>query len=146
MIEANLPIAAAARTSLPGSMAVGLGAETYLRAGQPQKGLELLHSLQPEQLLGLFGPELHRLYSLALLACSPTSTDEAETRLRTAIALAQERQIKALELRAALSLARPIAPRDRDAAHEALAVVDWFTEGADVTDLRNARALRDELT
>ena len=90
-------------------------------------------------------PEFHRLYGESLLLCSPSATAEAESRLRTAIALAQERQMKALELRAALSLAHLFAPRDRAAARDALAVVDWFTEGADVADLRSARALRDEL-
>lgn len=145
LLEANLPVAAAARGMMSGSMSLGLGAETYARAGHPEKGLGLLGAFQPEQLLGLFGPELHRLYAELLLACSPTATDEAEARLRTAIALAQERQMKALELRAALSLARLLANRDRGAAREALAVVDWFTEGADTADLRTARALREQL-
>lgn len=116
-----------------------------MRAGQPEKGLELLRELKPGQFLRLFGPELHRLYAQTLLACSAGAIDEAEARIRTAIALAQERQMKALELRAALSLARLLAPRDRGAAREGLAVVDWFTEGADVADLRAARALREEL-
>ncbi len=105
----------------------------------------MLTAVEPVHLLGVFGPELHRVYADVLLTCSPNATAEAESRLRIAIALAQERQMKALELRAALSLARLLAPRDRRAAHDALAVVDWFTEGADVADLRNARALRDEL-
>jgi hypothetical protein len=97
-------------------------------------------------MLGLLGVEPHRPYAETLLACSPTATAEAESRLRTGLALAQQRQMKALELRAALLLARPLAPCDRGFARGALAVVDWFTEGADVADLRNARALREQLS
>ena len=145
LLDTHLSVAGASRLMLSGAMALGLGAEAFARAGQPERGLALLRTLQPDHLLGFFGPELHRLYAQTLLICSPAATDEAEARLRTAIAMAQERQMKALELRAALSLARLLAPRDRSAAREALAVVDWFTEGADVADLRNARALRDEL-
>ncbi len=146
LFEANLRVAAAARWMLSGSMALGLGAEIYARFGQPEKGLGLLRTYLPEQLARLlYGPELHRLYAQTLLVCSADATDEAEARLRSAIALAQERQMKALELRAALSLARLLANRDRGAAREALAVVDWFTEGADVADLIAARRLRDEL-
>ena len=145
LLEANFPTASAARWMMSGSLVVGFAAEIYARAGQPEKGLELIRSLEPEHLLGLLGSELHRLYAQSLLACAPTATDEAEARLRTAIALAQERQMKALELRAALSLARLLAKPDRSAAREALSVVDWFTEGADVSDLIAARRLRDEL-
>ena len=146
LTDANFPSAGSSGMSVSGSFSLGLGAETYARVGQPAKGLALLAAVRPEKFLGLlFGPELHRLYAEVLLLCAPTATEEAESRLRTAIALAQERQMKALELRAALSLARLLAPRHRVAARDALAVVDWFTEGADVADLRNARALRNEL-
>ncbi len=146
ILDANLPVAGAARWMMSGSLALGMGAEIYTLAGQPERGLELLCRFSSDQLAGLLcGPELHRLYAEVLLVRSPAAIDEAAARLRTAVALAQRHQTKAFELRAALSLARLLAPRDRIAAHEALAVVDWFTEGADVADLRNARALRNEL-
>ena len=145
LLEPNFPTASAARWMMSGSMALVFAAEIYECAGEPERGFELLRSVQPEHLLGILGPELHRVYARTLLACSPGAIGEAQARLRTAIALAQERQMKALELRAALSLAQLLALRDRNVAREALAVVDWFTEGVDVADLRNARALRDEL-
>jgi hypothetical protein len=146
LLEENFSIAMASSLMLSGTLALLQGAEIYARAGQPKKGLDLLGTLRAEQLSRRFcEPEFHRLYAELSLVCSPCTSAEAESRLRTAITLAQERQLKALELRAALSLARLLAPRDRAAARDALAVVDWFTEGADVADLRNARALRDEL-
>jgi tetratricopeptide (TPR) repeat protein len=146
ILEGSLPVAGAAYWMMSGSIALALGAEIYVRAGQPVRAVELLRSFTAGQLAGLLcGPELHRLYGEVLLACSPDSAAEAESRFRLAIALGKEHQIKAFELRAALSLARLLAPRDRSEARDALAVVDWFTEGSDVADLRNARALRHDL-
>ena len=52
-----------------------------------------------------------------------------------------------LELRAATSLARLLRDQDRrDEARALLApVYDWFTEGFDTADLKDAKALLDEL-
>ncbi|HXH06095.1 MAG TPA: hypothetical protein VNI83_05830, partial [Vicinamibacterales bacterium] len=61
--------------------------------------------------------------------------------------IAASRSERALELRAATSLARVLARLGRrDEARQALAGVHgWFTEGFDTSDLRTARALLDEL-
>ena len=55
---------------------------------------------------------------------------------------------KALELRAATALARMLRARgDRAAARDLLApVYGWFTEGLDTADLKDAKALLDELS
>jgi len=55
---------------------------------------------------------------------------------------------KSFELRAAMSLARLWRDQaKRDAARELLAPVHgWFTEGFDTLDLKQAKALLDELT
>ena len=67
--------------------------------------------------------------------------------LRQAIDTARGQQAKSLELRAATSLAR--LRRDqgrRPEAHDLLApVYGWFTEGFDTPDLKDAKALLDEL-
>ena len=56
-------------------------------------------------------------------------------------------QARSLELRAATSLARLWAEQGKRAeAHALLApVYDWFTEGFDTADLKDAKALLDEL-
>jgi predicted ATPase len=55
---------------------------------------------------------------------------------------------KALELRATMSLARLL--RDTGRRHEARTMLgeiyNWFTEGFDTADLKDAKALFDELT
>ena len=64
-----------------------------------------------------------------------------------ALSIAQEQGAKLWELRAAVSLAQ--LRRDqgrRTEAHDLLApIYDWFTEGFDTPDLKEAKALLDEL-
>jgi predicted ATPase len=61
--------------------------------------------------------------------------------------VAQEQRARIWELRAATSLARLWRDQGRRAeAHDLLApVYGWFTEGFDTADLKDARALLDEL-
>jgi tetratricopeptide (TPR) repeat protein len=74
-------------------------------------------------------------------------TELAETDFREAIALAQRMSAKAWELRATMSLARLL--RDTGRRDEARAMLvdiyGWFTEGFDTADLKDAKALLDEL-
>jgi predicted ATPase len=72
----------------------------------------------------------------------------AETDFRDAIALAQKMQAKAWELRATTSLARLLASQGRrDEAHAMLAdIYNWFTEGFDTADLKDAKAVLEELS
>jgi adenylate cyclase len=145
LVEAGLPRALCAGWSWAACISFGLAADVYRCVGQPGKGLDMLRTLDPERYHGLYGPELHRLHAGLLMAAIPGTTDEAESHLREAKALAHERRMKALELRAGVSLARLLAPRDRHAAREALSVVNEFPEGLDVIDLRTARRLREWL-
>ncbi len=57
-------------------------------------------------------------------------------------------QARALELRAAMSLARlwNRQSRSKEARDPLAPVYDWFTEGFDTVDLREAKALLDELS
>jgi predicted ATPase len=74
-------------------------------------------------------------------------TEPAEADFRDAIGLAQKMHAKAWELRATMSLARLFATQGRlDEARTMLAeIYGWFTEGFDTTDLKDAKALLDEL-
>jgi len=73
--------------------------------------------------------------------------EEAEVQLRASIDWARQQQAKSWELRSSTTLAELLAKRgQRDAARELLApVYDWFSEGFDTRDLKEAKALLDEL-
>jgi class 3 adenylate cyclase/tetratricopeptide (TPR) repeat protein len=75
-------------------------------------------------------------------------TQLAETDFHDAIALAQKMQAKAWELRATTSLARLLDRQGkRDEARAMLAeIYNWFTEGFDTPDLKDAKGLIDELS
>ena len=93
-------------------------------------------------------PLSSRAYRLRGVVLAQTGKDaDAESWLRQAIDTAKGQQAKSLELRAAAALARAVAgPGRRAEAHDLLApVYGWFTEGFDTPDLREARALLDEL-
>jgi DNA-binding winged helix-turn-helix (wHTH) protein/tetratricopeptide (TPR) repeat protein len=71
----------------------------------------------------------------------------AETDFRELIALARSMNAKGLELIAATALARLLAKHGRrDEARSMLAeIYGWFTQGFDTADLKDAKALLDEL-
>jgi predicted ATPase len=68
---------------------------------------------------------------------------EAEECFLKAIDIAKRQQAKSLELRAAMSLSRLWQHQGkRKAARQILVeVYNWFTEGFDTADLKDARAL-----
>jgi predicted ATPase len=72
---------------------------------------------------------------------------EAEHCFQQALTVAQEQQAKSLELRAAISLARLWQGQGRtDEARQLLTgIYSWFTEGFETGDLREAKALLEEL-
>jgi len=74
-------------------------------------------------------------------------TAKAEACFERALAVARAQQAKCWELRAALSMARLWREQGkRDEARGILApVYGWFTEGFDTLDLKQAKALLDEL-
>jgi predicted ATPase len=71
----------------------------------------------------------------------------AQAYFERALAVARAQQAKSWELRAAMSMARLWRDQNkRDAARDLLApVYGWFTEGFDTLDLKEAKALLDEL-
>ena len=78
-----------------------------------------------------------------------TSPDggKAEGYFERALVIAREQQAKSWELRAATSLARLWGDQGkREEARDLLApVYGWFTEGFDTLDLKEAKALLEEL-
>jgi len=74
-------------------------------------------------------------------------SEAAEELYRKALSIAGEQEAKLWELRAAVSLARLRRDQGREAeARDLLApVYGWFTEGFDTADLKEAKALLDQL-
>jgi predicted ATPase len=74
--------------------------------------------------------------------------EEAEECFHKAIEIAQRQGAKSLELRAVMSLARLWQKQGKKKeAHQRLAeIYDWFTEGFDTADLKEAKALLEELS
>jgi adenylate cyclase len=125
-------------------------AEAHGQIGQSTKALELIEEgLAKDVNTGRYSaePELHRIKGELLLLRDLSSLGEAEQCFRTAIEKAQRHAAKSWELRATTSLARLLAKRNRhDEARTMLAeIYNWFTEGFDTADLKDAKALLDEL-
>jgi class 3 adenylate cyclase/predicted ATPase len=92
--------------------------------------------------------EIHRTAGeIALMSPEPDAT-KAQARFESAIAIARAQRAKSWELRAATSLARLWRDHGkRQQARDLLApVYGWFTEGFDTADLKEAKALLDQLT
>jgi predicted ATPase len=117
-------------------------------AGQFEEALALLDdALQIVERTGerWYAAELNRHKGQLLLR--QWHTEAAEELYRKALSIAREQEAKMWELRAAASLARLWRNQGRRAeARDLLApVYGWFTEGFDMPDLKEAKALLDEL-
>jgi predicted ATPase len=91
--------------------------------------------------------EVHRIAGEIALKSPKADAAKAEVSFERALAVAQRQQAKSWELRAAMSMARLWRDQGkRKEAHDLLApVYGWFTEGFDTLDLKEAKALLDEL-
>ncbi len=91
--------------------------------------------------------EVYRLKGELLRARRASNAVDAEKFFRTAIEIAGKQHAKSWELRATTSLARLLAKqRKHDNARTMLAeIYNWFTEGLDTHDLKDAKTLLDEL-
>ena len=91
--------------------------------------------------------EIHRIAGEIALLSPERDAAKAEGRFELALAIARKQQAKSWELRAAMSLARLWRDQGKpQQARELLApVYEWFTEGFDTLDLKEAKALLDEL-
>ncbi|HZZ08879.1 MAG TPA: AAA family ATPase [Candidatus Binataceae bacterium] len=126
-------------------LASGLG-----RIGRLQEGLEVAEegfasvAKTGEQ---SSSPLLYQVKGELLLAQNPSDGVAAEWCFRTAIEIARRQSARSPELRATASLARLLAKQGRrDEARTMLAdIYNWFTEGFDTADLKDAKALLDKL-
>ena len=125
-------------------------AEACARCGNLDEGLAVIEEGQAMMRTGgeHFGlPEIHRIKGKLLLAGSANDRDAGEAALAEALSVARAQQARFLELRASTSLARLWRDRGKvQQARELLApVYGWFTEGHDTRDLKEAKALLEEL-
>jgi predicted ATPase len=130
---------------------LGLLAEALALAGEIDEGISVLdQALANSAASGQKGTdaELHRLRGELVRQLPRPDPAQAEVSFRTALAIAREQGTRGYELRAATSLARLWGDQGRRTeARELLApLYGWFTEGFDTADLKDAKALLDELT
>jgi class 3 adenylate cyclase/predicted ATPase len=117
-------------------------------AGQIEEGLTLLdNALQIVERTGERWPEAELNRHKGQLLLRQGHTEAAEELYRKALGIAVEQEAKLWELRAAASLARLRRDQGRRAEGRDLLspVYGWFTEGFDTHDLKDAKALLDEL-
>jgi DNA-binding SARP family transcriptional activator/predicted ATPase len=127
---------------------LGMLAEAHAGAGQSEEGLSVLaEALSQVEETGerYYEAEIHRLKGELLLMQRDEA--EAEASFQHAIEVARRQRARSWELRATTSLARLWQAQGKgSAARKALAeIFGWFTEGFDTPDLREARALLEEL-
>jgi predicted ATPase len=97
---------------------------------------------------GFFAPELHRLKALLLLKRSGRgAAQEAQACFEEGLDLARRQGTKGWELRGATGLADLWRRQDRrrDARDLLAPILGWFSEGLETADLKDARALIDQL-
>ena len=126
-------------------------AEAWMKADRPDDALSaameaLAAADQQEE--RYYEPDIHRVRGEVLLRQDGSNVEEAENCFRRAIEIARKQSGKSLELRATTSLARLLAKEGRvDEARAMLAeIYGWFTEGFDTADIKDAKALLEELT
>jgi predicted ATPase len=123
-------------------------AEAHAMLGQPAEAESYL--AEAAKLIGatderFYEAEWHRVSGDLLKAVGDEA--EAEQHYRQAIAVAERQGAKLFQLRASTSLARLWHDQKKPAeAYDLLApVYDWFTEGFDAQDLKDARTLLNDL-
>jgi tetratricopeptide (TPR) repeat protein len=145
-LEANVPL-------VPGNFqlqAAQMLAEAYLRACLSDRAICTLdEALDKCERSGarIEEAELYRLKGEAFLIRDSSATAEAGACFRKAIEVAKHQSAKWWELRATVNLAQLLRDTHRpDEARGILAeIYNWFTEGFDTADLKEAKALLDEL-
>ena len=125
-------------------------AHFYASTGRTEEGLKMLNeALQHCQGSGegVDLAEMLRLKAELLLMCGNGAAAEPENCFRAALEVAREQEAKWWELRTTVSLARLLRDTNRrDEARTMVAeIYNWFTEGFDTADLKDAKALLDEL-
>src|SRR5262249_30051339 len=150
LIQQSLAMARAAGRELLRQNFHLLLAEAFMRAGRLNDAVSALkdatsavRNLDTRH----WKAEIYRLNGELLLKQSDSNGDEAWNCFKHAIEIAGTQSAKSLELRATMSLAQLLIKQGRrDEARTQLAdVYNWFTEGFDTADLKDAKALIDKL-
>jgi class 3 adenylate cyclase/predicted ATPase len=134
--------------NLPRSLC--LMAEACMWAGHYNEGLEqvdrALHVASKSQEIW-YNPRLYEIRAGILLNAGDPDNEAVERNLRHALAMARQQGAKGWELKSATTLARLWHGGGRRAqARDLLApVYGWFTEGFDTLDLKEAKALMEQL-
>jgi predicted ATPase len=126
-------------------------AEALLATGRLQDGLRALTealAIANDHDDRFYEAEIHRLSGELLLRQNDSDTATARNCFERAIEIGRKQGAKSFELRATMSLARLLRDTDRrDEAGKILAeIYNWFTEGFDTGDLKDAKALLRELS
>jgi class 3 adenylate cyclase/predicted ATPase len=129
---------------------LALLAEAHGTIGELEAGLTALaEALTLVETTGerWYKSEMYRLKGELLLQQNSDHQAEAEICFHYALEIARNHQAKSFELRVATTMARLWQQQGkRQEAHDLLApVYHWFTEGFDTADLKDAKALLDEL-
>jgi predicted ATPase len=130
---------------------LALLAEVHEAVDQPREGLKLLveaRAAADKTGERFWDAEMHRLHGELSLQVATTEMGRPEESFLKAIEIAHRQQAKSLELRAVMSLSRLWKRQGKkDEARQMLAAIyAWFTEGHDTPDLREAKALLEELS
>jgi tetratricopeptide (TPR) repeat protein len=125
-------------------------ANGYARLGQTDRALSMLDQILADtERSGWVVDEAEILWikGEAILMRDSSANAEAEASFRRAIEVARNQSAKWWELRATVSLARLLDRTGRREEARAMLseIYDWFTEGFDTADLKDAKALLDEL-
>jgi predicted ATPase len=147
-VMANKP---AGVTNANWPMFYALLVETYGAGGQAEEGLRMVAealALVEETGFRFYEAELRRLQGELLLKQAVPDHPQAETCFHGALDFARSQQAKSLELRTAMSLSRLWQQQSRaeDARRLLAEIYGWFTEGFDTPDLKEAKALLEELS
>jgi class 3 adenylate cyclase/predicted ATPase len=149
-IRDGLAMASAAGTEIWRTYNLAQFAEAYGAAGRIDEGLEAsAEALEVVRENGerWWEAEILRLRGELLLKRNPAGLAEAQTAFEGSIKIARKQGAKSLELRTTTSLARLLTKQGKRAeARTMLAgIYNWFTEGFDTADLKDAKAQLEEL-
>jgi len=149
-VEQMLKAAASAPAAVLRPIMLTMAAEQQSHAGHFDAALATLDRATHENIVQhaqFYEPEMARLRGEVLLRQSRGNAAAAEAAFRQAVAVAARQPCRALELRAAVSLARLLSDDGRaEEARELLApVYGAFTEGFQWSDLQAAKTLLDAL-
>ena len=145
-ISEQLPAINTSGNQLHLTLILAFLADACLKQAEVDEGLRAADEglrIAEENAESYHAAELHRLRGELLQMRSPSATAEAEIEFLAALDVARQQEAKALELRAAMSLARLWQSQGSGKkGYEMLAPIHgWFTEGMGTRDLREAAAL-----